>query len=308
MTSPFAPTTIDLSRLAPPDAIEPLNFETLYAAFILRFQQVWTAARAVDPTLPPYDVAVLQTDPAAILGQPWAENRLLDRQRVNDAILSVLAPFAGGADLDAIAAGANVTRLVVTPAANGQPAVLESDEALLRRYLLSFDRPAAGSRDRYLYEAWTAWPLMGDAAVLGFGVHGRRGDVHIVITAPGGRVPTDPEYGFVFAALHDTRVKPEAVGLTILRAERVEYAVSLRITIPAGPDGALVAAEAEARVKAATDARTLIGGEIPPGLLSGAAYGPNVIAVEDLAPVAIAADPYTVPVCTGIDVSFVVRS
>ena len=308
MTSPFAPTTIDLSRLAPPAAIEALDFETLRAAFVERFLAFWNEARAADPTLPAYDVETLETDPAGILGQAWSYLRLLDRRRVNDAILSVLAPFARGADLDAIAAGANVTRLVVTPAANGQPVVLESDEALLRRYLLSFDRPAAGSRDRYLYEAWTAWPLMGDAAVLGFGVHGKRGDVHIVITAPGGRVPTDPEFGLVFAALHDSRVKPEAVGLTILRAERVEYTVSLRITIPAGPDGALVAAEAEARVKAATDARTLIGGEIPLGLLTGAAYGPNVIAVEDLAPVVIAADPYKVPVCTGIDVSFVVRS
>lgn len=304
----YAPTTIDLSRVAAPDAIEALDFEAMFGAFRSRFLTYWNAARQVDPSLPAYDVGELETDPAVILGQAYSYIRLLDRARVNDAVRAVLAPFAKKADLDAIAASANVERLTVVPAANGQPAVMETDEALLRRYLLSFDRPGAGSRDRYLYEAWTAWPLMHDAAVLGYGVHGKRGDVHIVLSGPGGRDPTDEEFGRVFAALHAPWNKPEAVALTILRAQRVLYAVRLRVTIPPGPDGSIVAAEAAGRVRRLADERTLIGGEIPAGMLAGAAYGPNVITVEDLAPVAIERNPYAVPVCTAVQVDFAVRA
>jgi phage-related baseplate assembly protein len=304
----YSPTTIDLSRVAAPDAIEALDYEAMFGTFRTRFLADWNEARVRDPSLPEYDVSALETDPAVILGQAWTFVRLLDRARVNDAIRAVLAPFAKGADLDAIAASVNIVRLTIVPAANGQPAIMESNEGLLRRYLLSFDRPAAGSRDRYLFDAWTAWPQMSDASVLGYGVHGKRGDVHIVISGPDGRAATDGEFGQVFTALHNPATKPEAVALTILRALRVEYAVSVRITIPAGPDGALIAAEAAARIKAVTDSRTIIGGEIPAGMLAGAAYGPNVITVEDLAPVAIAPDPYAVPVCTAINVDFVVRA
>lgn len=306
----YAPTAIDLSRLAAPNAIEPLDYKTLRAAFMARFQAAWDAERLRDPTLPAYDVGGLETDPAAILGQAWSYLRLLDRARVNDAIKSLLAPLAKGLDLDNVVAGANVERLTITPAdpAAGTPAVMESDEALLRRYLLAFDRPAAGSRDRYLYEAWTTWPQMGDASVLGFGVHGRRGDVHVIITGPGGRAPTGPEYALVSAALRSTSVKPEAVSLTILAAERVEYQISLRLVIPPGPDGTLLIDEAEARVLAASAARTVVGGEIPPALMIGAAYGSNIIAVEDLAPVVIPAHPYKVPVCTAVTVTYEVRS
>jgi phage-related baseplate assembly protein len=307
----YAPTTIDLSRVAAPNAIEALDPAVLEASFMERFVAYWNEARATDPTLPAFTIASLKANPASIVSRVFSYLRLLDRARVNDAVRAVLAPLARRADLESIAASANVERLVVIPAdaSTNAPAVMESDAALLRRYLLAFDRPAAGSAGRYLYEAWTAWPGMGDVAVNGRVVHGRRGDTDVVVSGPGGRDATDAEMALVRAAVLSPNVQPEAVGVSVLRANRYEYAVAIVIDVPPGPDTALLVAEAAARIKAAVDERTLIGAEVPVSLIEGSGYGPNVIAVSRTLPIAsIAPDPYRVPVCTGIEVTAQVRA
>lgn len=288
-----APTAIDVSRLPAPAAIEALDFETLFDGFRARFLEAWEAARVVDPTLPEYDVENLETDPVVILGQAWSYLRLLDRARVNDAVKAVLAPLSRGTDLEALVARVNIVR------AEG-----ENDTALLRRYLLGFDAPSAGSADAYLFRAYSAWPLMHDAAVIGRKVHGRRGDVDIVVTAAGGATPTTEQIALVRAAVTADDAKPEAVAVTVVPAQRQVYSVSLVIEVPPGPDAEAVRAEAQARVLAATAERNIIGGSVPVDRIAGAAYGPNVIKVRRLAPVAdIAAAPYAIPVCGSLSVT-----
>ncbi|HWW46546.1 MAG TPA: baseplate J/gp47 family protein [Xanthobacteraceae bacterium] len=299
-----APTTIDLSRVPPPNAIEPLDYEALFAAFVSRFKAAWERMRAVDPTLPAYDVEMLETDPAMITGEAWSYLRLRDRARVNDAVRAVLAPLARGTNLDNVAARVNIERLVVIPATANSPAVMESDTQLLRRYLMAFDRPSAGSRDRYLFEAFSAWPGMLDAAVIGRAVHGRRGDTDIVIIGPGGALPTTEQVRAVRDAVTATDVKPEATAVTVIPAVRTTYSVSLVLTLPQGPDPSVVIVDARARVDAAIAQRTLIGAEAPVWAIAGAAYGDNVIRVRVIAPEAdIPADPYAVPVCTGVTIT-----
>ncbi|BAP94472.1 baseplate assembly protein [Aurantimonas phage AmM-1] len=306
----YASATIDLSRTPAPDAIEALSFEDLRLAFLQRFQTEWDGERAIDPNLPAWDVGSLEANPVARVGaRAWSYLRTLDRGRVNDAIKAVLAPLATGADLDNVVARVNVERLVIREATATAPAIVEGDASLLRRYLLAFDRPSAGSRDRYLYEAWTAWPEMGDASVVGRAVHGRAGESDVVVTGPGGRVPTEGELATVRAAVTAPHVKPEALGVSALAATRREYQADLVVTVPAsGPDAEIVRLEAVARVRAAGDGRTVIGGEVPADLLSGAAYGANVIKVRDRAPVVIEPDSYTVPVLTEITVDVEVRA
>lgn len=298
--------SIDLSRLAPPAILEALSFDDLRAAFIARFKAEWQAARVNDPTLPMYDVEVLETDPAMWAGRAWSYLRLLDRQRVNEAVLAVLAPFAAGPDLDAVVARLGVLRQVVTPAnpLSGAPAVMETDAQLLRRYLYAFDRPSAGSPGCYLYQAFTAWPGMLDAVVIGRAVHGRRGDTDIVIAGPGGRAPTADELALVRAAVTADGVKPEAVAVTVLGATRTLYSVDLAIDVPRGPDASLIAADAQARVAAVTIDRLQIGAKVPSGLLTGAAYGPNVIEARRTDSGGdVLADPYAIPVCAGISIT-----
>ena len=193
---------------------------------------------------------------------------------------------------------------------------MESDEALLRRYLLSYDLPSAGSSGRYLFDAWSAWPQsedkalgLWDARINGRAVHGRRGDTDVVIIGPFGRVPTTAEISAVRAAVTNPNRAPEAVAISVMAATRLEYAVSLVLEVPGvGPSAETIRSEAEARVTKAATGRIMIGGEVPEGLLSGAAYGPGVIRVRDLAPVVIEPDPYTVPVMTSLTITVEVRS
>ncbi|MCX5512282.1 baseplate assembly protein [Kaistia algarum] len=292
-------TTIDLSRLAAPDAIEALDFETLFAAFKARFQTSWDAKRAADPTLPAYDVGALETDPVVIVGEAWSYLRLLDRARVNDGIRSVLAPLARGTNLDNVVARLGVERLIVTPATDTASAVMESDARLLMRYLLAFSRPSAGSAEGYLYAAYTAWPGLLHAAVNGRAVHGRRGDVDLVLAGPGGRDATNGEMTLVRDAAQ--LIKPEAHGLTVMRATRRTYEVAGTVSVAAGPDAETVRAEAQSRITEAATDRLRIGAEVPVALLEGAAYGLSIIRADLSSPSAdIPADRYTIPVMASI--------
>ncbi|TBN10869.1 baseplate assembly protein [Agrobacterium cavarae] len=311
----YAPTSIDISRLPAPQAIEALDFEALYDAFKVRFLAFWDQQRAINPALPAYDVHKLETDPAGIVGEAWSYLRLMDRQRVNDAFRALLAAYAKGGNLEAIAAGRNVARLVIVPATSSAAAIVEGDEALLRRYLLSFDVPASGSAGRYLYDAWTAWPQspdkalgLWDARVNGRAIHGRLGDTDVVVIGPEGRLPTTAELATVRAAVTHPNRAPEAVAISVMSASRVEYSVSLVLEVPAvGPSPDVLQAEAIKRVIAAAKDRSLIGGEVPEGLLSGSAFGTGIIKVRDRAPVVIGPDPYTVPVMTALAIDVEVR-
>lgn len=302
-------TTIDLSRLPFPDAIEKLSFEELFGAFQERFEDSWNELRVTFPDLPEYNVGGLETDPVVVLGEAWSFLRLLDRARVNDAVKSVLAPMAKGADLDNIAVRQGVHRLTLVAATEQDPAVMEGDAALLRRYLLSFDRPSAGSVARYLYEAWTAAPGLHDIRVNGRAVHGRVGDTDIVILGAGGAVATSQELATVQAAITQAHVKPEAVGVAALPAQRTTYSIQQTIIVPSGPDAELVRQEALARVNAVAKSRMLIGAGVPRDLIAGAAFGPSVIDVVHIAPAQdIPADPYRAPVCTGVVINVEVQS
>lgn len=297
MSAALFGASIDLSRLPPPDIIETLDYEALNSDFLARFEIAWTAARAIDPTLPEWNAPGLETDPAVILSEAWAYLRLLDRARVNDAARAVLAPLAKDADLDVVCARANVQRLVVIPATAAAPAVMESDARLLMRYLLAFSRPAAGSREGYLYDVYTALPILYHADVIGRAVHGRRGDVDVVLAGPDGRDLTDAELATCRAALLADNRKPEAVAVTALRAERILYDVAGGMRVAKGPDAEAVRAEGEARLRKEAAARMKIGGIVPVNALSGAIYGAGVVSVVIDAPAAdIVAGRYAIPI------------
>lgn len=292
---------IDLTRLPAPAILETVDYEAMQAGFLARFVEQWNRERLRNPALPAWDVGSLKTDSAVIASRAWSFLRLLDRERVNDAIRAVLAPLAGGADLDNVVARVGIERLVITPATDRAPAVMESDERLLARYLLAMTRPAAGSADRYILEAMTAWPLLHHAVVIGHRVHGRRGDVDLVIAGPGGRDATDAEMALVRAAAGAASVVPEATSLYVLRAIRREYEVRGQIVLPVGPDAEAVRLEAVNRIAAACSTRTLINTQVPRDYLASAAYGLSVTRFDLSEPVTdITADPYTIPVCKGI--------
>lgn len=312
----YAPTAIDLSHVAAPDALEAWSHDQMIANFKTGFLAQWALEQASNSALRDFTEQDLASHPVIVVARTWAYERGMDRQRVNDAIKALIAVLARGASLENIAASRNIQRLTIVSATASAPAVMESDAALLRRYLLSFDLPSAGSVGRYLYDAWTAWPQsedrtlgLWDARVNGRAIHGRKGDTDVVIIGPFGRLPTVGELAAVRAAVTNLNRAPEAVAISVMAATRVTYAVDLTIEIPAiGPSPDVVKADVAARITAAATDRILVAGEIPAGLLSGAAYGANVITVTDNAPVVIAPDYYKVPVMTSLTVRTVVRS
>lgn len=312
----YAPTAIDLSHVAAPDALEDWSHDKLIADFRTRFLAQWVLEQASNSALRDFTEQDLQSHPVIVVARTWASERGIDRQRVNDAIKALIAVLAKGASLENLAAARNIARLTIVAATASAPAVMESDAALLRRYLLSFDLPSSGSVGRYLYDAWSAWPqsddrMLGlwDARVNGRAIHGRKGDTDVVIIGPFGRLPTTGELAAVRAAVMNANRAPETAAISVMAATRVTYAVDITIEIPAiGPSPDIVKADVEARITAAATDRILVGGEIPADLLSGAAYGANVIKVTDNAPVIIQPDYYKVPVMTGLTVRTAVRA
>jgi len=301
-------TVIDLSRIPAPKAIEPLDHAALLQRFIDRFVAYWAEARIEDPSLPQFDVEMLKTDPGLIAGRAWSFIQMLDRGRINDALKALLAPLSTSTDLDNLVARQGIERQIVTPASDSAPAVMQSDAKLLEIYLQSFGRAAAGSRDAYLFAANNAWPGAGDIEVVGRRIHGRRGDVDIVVAGPDGDEPSSENLSLVSAAVTAANVQPEATAVSVMAATRVTYQVDLVVEVPRGPDPEVVRLEAVSRIRAAANERTFVGGEIPADLLSGAAYGTSILKVRDNAPVVIVPDPYSIPVLTGITVAVEVRT
>ncbi|CNF10526.1 baseplate assembly protein [Yersinia bercovieri] len=103
-------STIDLSQLPAPLAVEALDYETLLierkAAFIALYPL--EEQDAVMQTL------ALESEPITKLLQENAYRELVLRQRVNEAAQAVMVAYANGSDLDQLGANNNVQRLIIT--------------------------------------------------------------------------------------------------------------------------------------------------------------------------------------------------
>jgi phage-related baseplate assembly protein len=136
--------TIDFSSIPAPEIIEPLDFETIVAEMIADLQ-------ARDPSY----TEILESDPGVKILEVAAARELILRQRVNDALQATLLRYAGGGDLDNLAAFYGVTRLSS-----------ETDEALRARVIERImGSSTAGGAAWYRYQALTASELVKDAAV-----------------------------------------------------------------------------------------------------------------------------------------------
>jgi phage-related baseplate assembly protein len=297
----FIAPTINIADLPLPDAIEALDAEAIIAARMAQFQADADAAGF------PYDVGALETDPIKIDQETHAFRELLMRSRVNSAVRAVLPAYAQGADLDAIAARANVERQLVTPAdpINDIAAVYEDDAKLLVRYLTSFAVPSAGSVDGYIYRAVTAVPALRDVAILGPEYHGRAGRVYVRLLWEGGvTVPGDAVQA-VIAVVRDTKGgRPLTDDVVVSSAPITPYSLSLSIQVPPGPAPDAIAAAVQAAARKAADARYAIGAPVWRNYLGGAAYVANVQRVTLLSPEAdVVPDAGGAAYCTDISVA-----
>lgn len=252
-------SVIDLSRLPAPAVVETLDYEAILAAL-----KADLTARA--PELAP--VLALESEPVVKLLEVAAWRELVLRQRVNDAARAVMLPWATGADLDNLAARYDLARL---------PG--EDDERFRRRVLIGYHAlSAAGSRQSWMLRAlsvstdirqvdvWADRPGRVKVCLLAR-VEADKADVSAQQAAIGealfGRHPqwagpaqkrwrvaqaSDPIVAQVAQALLAEDVRPLSVEVDVTTATVKPVTVTATLIHPPGPDGALLAAQARARL------------------------------------------------------------
>lgn len=239
--------TIDLSKLPPPDIIETLDFEQILAgrkaAMLGHFPE---AERADLATL-----LELDSEPMAKLLQESAYRELVLRQRINDAARACMLAYAGGADLDHLAAVFDVDRLLLDagdPATRPPvPAVWEDDASLRRRAQLAPESyTSCGTFEAYRFHALSV-PGVAEAGV----IRPEPGHVRVLLLAD--TEDARPAPGLLqavqdYLGARDRRSVNDQVE--VVAASIKAYSVQATLIVRAGPSSAAVGAAAEAAVRA----------------------------------------------------------
>lgn len=267
---------IDLSTLPAPAVVEVLSFETILAQMVADLQ-------ARDPAF----TALVESDPAFKILEVAAYRETLLRARVNDAAKSVLLAYAGGADLDQIAALFGVTRKTLVPADPQAlppvPAVMESDADLRFRVQISLEGiSTAGPVGAYVFNALKLASVK-DVAV----ESPTPGDVLVTILSINNNgVPSASDLLAVEAELNDDDVRPLTDNVTVQAAEVVTYAITATIFVNPGPDSAVVLANCQAAAEAYAIERFRIGADVNLSGIYAALHRPGVEKVVLASPAA----------------------
>ena len=208
-------TTIDLTKISPPDVIEALDFEAIYQEILANFKQLypdWTAA--------------LESDPVVKLLELAAYRETLLRARVNDAARACMLPYATGSDLENLAALLGVTRLT-----DGDTVELD-DRLRLRAQMALEGETVAGSHGSYVFHALSASNLVKDVAV----DSPVPGQVRVTILSTEGNGTPDTELiDIVDSYLSAETRRPLTDMVTVEAAEIVPFTVDATLHVYTGP-------------------------------------------------------------------------
>ncbi|PAJ94394.1 baseplate J/gp47 family protein [Burkholderia ubonensis] len=212
---------IDLESLPLPDALEVLDFETIYAARKATLVSLWPADEQAEIAA----TVELESEPLARLLQENSYRELVWRQRVNDAVRAVMLAFAMGNDLEQRAALFGLKRLVVTPAdpANNVAEVEEGDDSLRERVQLAPQGfSVAGPAAAYVTKARAVDGRIIDAQ----SSRPRPGDVLVTLLSSEGDGTASPELcNAVSAALSAEDQRPLNDTVFVASAEIVTYRI-----------------------------------------------------------------------------------
>lgn len=267
---------IDLSTLPAPAVVEVLSFETILAQMVADLQ-------SRDPAF----TALVESDPAFKILEVAAYRETLLRARVNDAAKSVMLAYAGGADLDQIAALFGVTRKTLVPAdPTALPpvaAVMESDADLRFRVQISLEGiSTAGPVGAYVFHALKLVNVK-DVAV----ESPTPGDVLVtILSANNNGVPTSADLLAVEAELNADDVRPLTDNVTVQAAEIVTYAITATIFVNDGPDSAVVISNCQAAAQTYATDRFRIGADVNLSGIYAALHQPGVEKVVLASPAA----------------------
>ena len=279
MTTTFTP--IDLSRLPAPVVIEQIDYEAILAGRKAYAVSLWPADQQAEVAA----TLALESEPLTKLLQESAYRETLLRQRVNEAALAVLLPFAQGADLEQIGARFNVARLIITPAnPSAVPpvaAVLEDYESLRERIQMAMEGlSTAGPRNAYIFHARSADGRVADASA----ISPAPAEVVVTVQSALGNGAAAPDLLAVVAAyLSDEDRRPVADRLTVQSAQGLPYTVEAVLYLnSSGPESEPVRAAAETRLAALVNARRRLGQEVNRSALDAALHIEGVKRVESV--------------------------
>lgn len=291
---------VDLSRLPTPAIIEPLDFETILA-------ELKAALAALAPELAP--ALDVESDTIQKVLQVWAYRELLLRGRINDTTRANMLATSTGSNLDNLAALFGVSRLVVTPAnptaIPPTSAVMETDADLRSRTQLALEGySTAGPRGAYLYHAYSASGQVKDVAVFS----PAPGSVQVVILSKSGDGTPDASLVAAVAdALNNEEVRPLCDQVAVSAATVSSYSVSATLRVSAGPDPAVIQAEAVRLLEDYTRDVHRIGRAVRLSGIYAALHRPGVTQVTLASPVADIITAQTeAAFCTSVNITVVV--
>lgn len=274
---------IDLSRLAAPEVVESLDFEAVYQDVLGEFRLLY-----------PDWTAVLESDPVVKLLELMAYREMLLRARINDAARSVMLVYAGGSDLDHLAALLGVLRL------DG-----ENDARLRARTQLSLEGfSTAGPMLSYVFHAKSASPYVRDVTVSS----PQPGHVRIVVLAePSSNHPDgQPDAELLQAVLDKAAaddVRPLTDLVTVVAAELLTYTVRADLVVASGPDAGVALAAAQSALTEYVEEQFGLGRNVAISGLHAALHRPGVTRVDLLSPAeTITVAPHQVARCVGADI------
>ncbi|EOI7388815.1 baseplate assembly protein [Yersinia enterocolitica] len=277
-------STIDLSQLPAPLAVEALDYETLLAerkAELIALYPVDEQA-AITRTLS------LESEPLVKLLQENTYRELVLRQRVNEAAQAVMVAYAHDSDLDQLGANNNVQRLIITPAdPDAIPpiaAVMESDTDFRLRIPQAFEAlSVAGPTGAYEAHARSADGRVADASALS----PSPACVTVTVLARAGNGEASPELlDIVRAALNDEDVRPVADRVTVQSAAIVDYQIDAVLYIYPGPEAEPVRAAAQMKLDSYINTQRRLGRDIRTSAIYAALHVEGVQRVELNAPTA----------------------
>ncbi|WP_431483718.1 baseplate J/gp47 family protein [Pseudomonas solani] len=295
-------TPIDLSQLPAPDVVEQIDYELILAERKAYAISLWPAAQQAEIAA----TLELESEPLTKLLQENAYRETLLRQRVNEAALAVMLPFAKDADLEQIAARFNVQRLTIVPAnPSAVPpvaAVMESNDALRERTQMAMEGlSVAGPRNAYIFHARSADGRVADATA------DSPAPAEAVVTvqsALGNGTATQELLDIVAAYLSDEDRRPVADRLTVQSAQVINYTVTAVLHLTTvGPEAEPIRAAAEARLVALVSKRRRLGMEVNRSALDAALHIEGVKRVELPGWADIVATLQQAPYCTGYSVT-----
>jgi phage-related baseplate assembly protein len=295
-------TPIDLAQLPTPDVIEQLDYEQILAERKAYAVSLWPAAQQAQIAA----TLELESEPLTKLLQESAYRETLLRQRVNEAALAVLLPFAKGADLEQIGARFNVARLVITPAnPSAVPpvaAVMEGDDSLRERIQMAMEGlSTAGPRNAYIFHARSADGRVADASCIS------PSPAEVVVTVQSALADGTAEpdlLATVAAYLGDEDRRPVADRLIVQSAEVLPYSVTAVLHLnTVGPEAEPIRAAAATRLAGLVNQRRRLGLEVNRSALDAALHIEGVRRVELPGWVDIVATEAQSPYCTGYTVT-----